>query len=280
MPEDHTGTAPILRIDPLEPGHENQAQSAGAIQIRHFSFSIDHGRNLVLEDISLNIPENTVTTFIGANQSGKSILLRCLNRLNDSLPGARITSGSINIFGKDIHSPEVSPEELRRDVGMVLQDARPLPFSIRENITFAIRSAPWQSKINKDELVEQSLLDTGLWESVRDSLRKPALGLSRSDQQLLCIARALALKPKVLILEEPSAPLSSGESAKIESTIAALSEDCTVIIATHNIQQATRLSDNTAFFHLGQLIEFDLTSKVFTNPAVKKTEEFISGKFG
>lgn len=280
MPEDHAGTTPILKIDPLEDRYEDQAEAAGAIQIRHFSFSTDHGRTLVLEDVSLSIPENTVTTFIGANQSGKSILLRCLNRINDSLPGARITSGSISLFGEDIHSPDVSPKRLRRDVGMVLQDARPLPFSIYDNIAFGIRSAGWQSRRKVDERVEESLRETGLWESVKDSLRKPALTLPRSGRQLLCIARALALKPRVLILEEPSAPLSASESATVESAIAALSEDCTLIIATHNIQQATRLSDKTAFFHLGRLIEFDLTSKVFTNPAEKKTEEFISGKFG
>lgn len=280
MPEEHAASSPILKIDPLEDRREEQVEPAGAIQIRHFSFSIDHGRNLVLEDISLSIPEHTVTTFIGANQSGKSTLLRCLNRMNDSLPGARITSGSISIFGEDIHSPEVSPDRLRREVGMVLRDARPLPFSIYDNIAFGVRSAGWQSRRKLDERVEESLREIGLWDKVQDSLKKPALALPRSHQQLLCIARALALKPRLLILEEPSAPLSASESAKVESAIAGLSEDCTLIIATHNIQQATRLSDNTAFFHLGRLIEFDLTSKVFTNPAEKKTEEFISGRFG
>jgi phosphate transport system ATP-binding protein len=239
-----------------------------------------YGRSQALYGINFKIPEKRVTAFIGPSGCGKSTLLRCCNRMNDLLDHARVTGGSIRIEDVDINSPEVDVIELRRRVGMVFQKSNPFPKSIAENIAYGLRIGGVRSKSVIEETVEESLKDAALWDEVKDRLSESALGLSGGQQQRLCIARAIAVKPEIILMDEPCSALDPIATAKVEELIDSLKEQFTIVIVTHNMQQATRCSDMTAFFYLGRLVEFDRTEKVFTNPSEKRTEDYISGRFG
>lgn len=266
-----------------EAGGSSTAQGSledALIQVKDVSFSYDLGKTNTLRDISLDIPEKKVTAFIGPSGCGKSTLLRCFNRMNDTIPTARITGGSIKIMGADIYGPKVDPILLRKAVGMVFQKSNPFPKSIYENVAFGLRIAGENNKSVLDQAVEESLQGAALWDEVKDRLKDSALGLSGGQQQRLCIARTIAVKPSVILMDEPCSALDPIATAVIEELITKLRENFTVVIVTHNMQQATRVSDHTAFFYLGDLIEYDLTEKLFTNPNVKQTEDYISGRFG
>jgi phosphate transport system ATP-binding protein len=239
-----------------------------------------YGRSQALYGINFKIPEKRVTAFIGPSGCGKSTLLRCCNRMNDLVDQARVTAGSIRIEDVDINSPEVDVIELRRRVGMVFQKSNPFPKSIAENIAYGLRIGGVRSKSVIEETVEESLKGAALWDEVKDRLSESALGLSGGQQQRLCIARAIAVKPEIILMDEPCSALDPIATAKVEELIDSLKEQFTIVIVTHNMQQATRCSDMTAFFYLGRLVEFDRTEKVFTNPSEKRTEDYISGRFG
>lgn len=249
------------------------------IEIDDINFSYDK-KNDVLRDISLNLCKNEVTAFIGPSGCGKSTLLRCMNRMNDLIPSAGITKGEIRILGTDIHAPDVDVIELRKHVGMVFQKYNPFPKSIYENVAYGLRIQGIKNKSILDEAVETSLISAGLWEEVKDRLDASGLGLSGGQQQRLCIARTIAVQPKIILMDEPCSALDPLSTATIEDLITKLKHDFTIVIVTHNMQQATRVSDKTAFFYLGELIEFSDTTKLFTNPSVKATEDYISGRFG
>jgi phosphate transport system ATP-binding protein len=233
-----------------------------------------------LKSISLQIPEKKVTAFIGPSGCGKSTLLRCINRMNDLIDHARITAGEIRIDGVDINAPDVDVIELRKRVGMVFQKSNPFPKSIYENIAYGLRIAGIRDRRTIDETVEASLTGAALWNEVKDRLHGSALGLSGGQQQRLCIARAIATKPEIILMDEPCSALDPIATAKVEELIDSLKERFTIVIVTHNMQQATRCSDFTAFFYLGNLIEFDRTEKIFSTPGQKQTEDYISGRFG
>jgi phosphate transport system ATP-binding protein len=233
-----------------------------------------------LHDISLRIAEKKVTAFIGPSGCGKSTLLRCFNRMNDLIDHARITAGEIRIDGQDINAPEVDVTQLRKRVGMVFQKSNPFPKSIYENIAFGLRIAGVSEKRIIEDTIEDSLSRAALWDEVKDRLHKSALGLSGGQQQRLCIARAIAGEPEIILMDEPCSALDPIATAKIEELIDLLKERFTIVIVTHNMQQATRCSDFTAFFYLGRLIEFDRTETIFSNPVQKETEDYISGRFG
>lgn len=250
------------------------------IEVSKLSFSYDLGKTETLKDINIEIPSNKVTAFIGPSGCGKSTLLRCFNRMNDTIATAKITNGHIKIMGADINAPKVDPILLRKEVGMVFQKSNPFPKSIYDNVAFGLRIGGERNKSVLDQVVEESLKGAALWEEVKDRLKESALGLSGGQQQRLCIARTIAVKPKIILMDEPCSALDPIATAVIEELITQLREDFTVVIVTHNMQQATRVSDHTAFFYLGELIEYDLTSKLFTNPTIKQTEDYISGRFG
>jgi phosphate transport system ATP-binding protein len=239
-----------------------------------------YGKTRALHGISLKIPEKKVTAFIGPSGCGKSTLLRCFNRMNDLLDHARVTAGVMKIEGVDINSPEVDVIQLRRRVGMVFQKSNPFPKSIYENIAYGLRIGGVRERAILDDTVESSLKGAALWDEVKNRLHESALGLSGGQQQRLCIARALAVKPEIILMDEPCSALDPIATAKVEELIDELKEKFTIVIVTHNMQQATRCSDMTAFFYLGNLIEFDRTEKIFTNPSQKQTEDYISGRFG
>jgi phosphate transport system ATP-binding protein len=226
-----------------------------------------------LKSISLQIPEKKVTAFIGPSGCGKSTLLRCINRMNDLIDHARITAGEIRIDGVDINAPDVDVIELRKRVGMVFQKSNPFPKSIYENIAYGFRIAGIRDRRTIDETVEASLTGAALWNEVKDRLHGSALGLSGGQQQRLCIARAIATKPEIILMDEPCSALDPIATAKVEELIDSLKERFTIVIVTHNMQQATRCSDFTAFFYLGNLIEFDRTEKIFSTPGQKQTED-------
>ena len=228
----------------------------------------------------MKIPEKKVTAFIGPSGCGKSTLLRCFNRMNDLLDNARVTSGAIKIDGVNINSPDVDVIQLRKRVGMVFQKSNPFPKTIYENIAYGLRISGVRDKSVLDETVETSLTGAALWDEVKSRLHESALGLSGGQQQRLCIARALAVRPEILLMDEPCSALDPIATAKVEELIEGLKEDFTIVIVTHNMQQATRVSDLTAFFYLGNLIEFDKTQKIFSKPSQKQTEDYISGRFG
>jgi phosphate transport system ATP-binding protein len=239
-----------------------------------------YGGSKALHGINLNIPEKKVTAFIGPSGCGKSTLLRCFNRMNDLIDRARVTSGEIRIEGVNINAPEVDVIELRRRVGMVFQKSNPFPKSVYENIAYGLRIGGMRDRSRIDQRVEDSLKGAALWDEVKDRLHESALGLSGGQQQRLCIARAIAVKPEIVLMDEPCSALDPIATAKVEELIAALADQFTIVIVTHNMQQATRCSDMTAFFYLGKLIEFDRTDKIFSNPRQKQTEDYISGRFG
>jgi phosphate transport system ATP-binding protein len=248
------------------------------IDINHVDFY--YGQSKALHDIHFPIKEKLVTAFIGPSGCGKSTLLRCLNRMNDLVDGTRIGAGSIKISGVDIYDPSVDVIELRKRVGMVFQKSNPFPKSIYENIVYGLRLQGINNKARLDETVERSLRGAALWEEVRDRLHTSALGLSGGQQQRLCIARAIAVEPEIILMDEPCSALDPIATVKVEELIHQLKQDYTIVIVTHNMQQAGRCSDITAFFYMGRLIEIDATEKIFTNPTQKQTEDYISGRFG
>ena len=248
------------------------------IEVSEVDFA--YGGNRVLHSVSLQAPARAVTAFIGPSGCGKTTLLRCINRMNDLIERARITKGAIRLGGIDINAPELDVVDLRRRVGMVFQKSNPFPKSIYENIAYGLRIAGETKRSRIDEAVEKSLRSSALWDEVKDRLDTNAFGLSGGQQQRLCIARALAVEPDVILMDEPCSALDPIATAKIEELIHDLKTKYTIVIVTHNMQQAGRVSDHTAFFYLGRLIEFGLTSKIFTNPSEKKTEDYITGRFG
>jgi phosphate transport system ATP-binding protein len=239
-----------------------------------------YGKSRALHGINLKVPEKKVTAFIGPSGCGKSTLLRCFNRMNDLLDHARVTAGAINIEGVNINAPGVDVIELRKRVGMVFQKSNPFPKSIYENIAYGLRIGGIRDKTVIDETVEASLKGAALWDEVQNRLHESALGLSGGQQQRLCIARAIAVAPEIILMDEPCSALDPIATAKVEELIDELKEKFTIVIVTHNMQQATRCSDMAAFFYLGKLIEFDRTDKIFSNPSKKQTEDYISGRFG
>jgi phosphate transport system ATP-binding protein len=239
-----------------------------------------YGAAKALHDVSLDIHERQVTAFIGPSGCGKSTLLRCLNRMNDLIEGASLTAGQIRVDGVDIHDPRVDVIELRKRVGMVFQKSNPFPKSIYENITYGLRIQGIKTKSRLDEVVEQSLRGAALWDEVKDRLHQSALGLSGGQQQRLCIARAIAVEPEIILMDEPCSALDPIATAKVEELIHELKTRFTLVIVTHNMQQAARVSDRTAFFYLGRLVECDETRKIFMNPSNPQTEAYVSGRFG
>ena len=232
-----------------------------------------------LKNVNINIEENTITALIGPSGSGKSTFLKTINRMNDLVQGVRVEGeilyGDTNIFDKS-----VDVNELRRDIGMVFQKPNPFPMSIYDNIAYGPRTHGIKNKVALDEIVEESLRGAAIWDEVKDRLKKSALGLSGGQQQRLCIARALAVKPKILLMDEPTSALDPISTSKIEDLAMELKEKYTIVIVTHNMQQAVRISDKTAFFLLGELIEYGNTEEMFSNPKKKKTEDYITGRFG
>jgi phosphate transport system ATP-binding protein len=239
-----------------------------------------YGKSEALHGINLKIPEKMVTAFIGPSGCGKSTLLRCFNRMNDLIDYARVTAGTIKIEGVNINAPDVDVIELRRRVGMVFQKSNPFPKTIYENIAYGLRVGGVRDKSVIEHTVESSLKGAALWDEVKDRLQESALGLSGGQQQRLCIARALAVRPEIILMDEPCSALDPIATAKVEALIDELKDQFTIVIVTHNMQQATRCSDMTAFFYLGNLIEFEPTGKIFSNPSQKQTEDYISGRFG
>jgi phosphate transport system ATP-binding protein len=241
--------------------------------------NVYYGENHVLKDITLSIKENTVTAFIGPSGCGKSTFLRTLNRMNDYIESFH-KKGKVIIDGTEIYDKNVRVEELRRKVGMVFQKPNPFPKTIFENVAYGLRIHGMTEKREINERVEKSLKQSALWAEVKDKLNKPALSLSGGQQQRLCIARTLAVKPSIILMDEPASALDPLSTAKIEELIHELKEKYTIVIVTHNMQQAARVSDRTAFFYLGELVEYDKTSVIFTNPSHKQTENYITGRFG
>ncbi len=239
-----------------------------------------YGKAKALHGINLKIPERKVTAFIGPSGCGKSTLLRCFNRMNDLLDHARVTAGTIKIEGVVINGAEVDVIELRKRVGMVFQKSNPFPKSVYENIAYGLRIGGIRDKTVIDGTVESSLKGAALWDEVENRLHESALGLSGGQQQRLCIARAIAVAPEIILMDEPCSALDPIATAKVEELIHALTERFTIVIVTHNMQQATRCSDFTAFFYLGKLVEFDRTEKIFSKPSQQQTEDYISGRFG
>lgn len=238
-----------------------------------------YGNDIALKNINLSIPEKKVTAFIGPSGCGKSTLLRCFNRMNDLIDSCRIT-GEIVLDGQNIFNRGIDVAELRRNVGMVFQKPNPFPKSIYENVAYGLRLQGVNAKGLLDEVVERSLRGAALWDEVKDRLNDNAFGLSGGQQQRLVIARAIAIEPEVILLDEPASALDPISTAKIEELIYELKDQYTIVIVTHNMQQAARVSDYTAFMYMGDLVEFDHTEKLFTKPALKQTEDYITGRYG
>ena len=238
-----------------------------------------YSQTQALKNININIEEKSITALIGPSGCGKSTFLKTLNRMNDLVPGVKIT-GDIRYRGKAIFSPDTDVNELRREIGMVFQKPNPFPMSIYDNIAYGPRTHGVRSKAKLDDIVERSLRGAAIWDEVKDRLKKSALGLSGGQQQRLCIARALAVEPDVLLMDEPTSALDPISTSKIEDLAIELKKKYTIIIVTHNMQQAVRISDNTAFFLLGDLIEYGNTEKMFESPEDKRTEDYITGRFG
>ena len=238
-----------------------------------------YGENHALKNINVSIPANEITALIGPSGCGKSTFLRTLNRMNDLIPIVKIT-GSLTYRGQEVYAPDQDVTDLRKHIGMVFQKANPFPMSIYDNVAYGPRTHGIRSKVKLDEIVEESLRGAAIWDEVKDRLKKSALGLSGGQQQRLCIARALAVKPDVLLMDESTSALDPISTSKIEDLAAELKKDYTIVMVTHNMQQAARISDNTAFFLLGELVEFGKTDQVFSMPRDKRTEDYITGRFG
>ena len=238
-----------------------------------------YGSTQALHHVSMEIPEKSITALIGPSGCGKSTFLKTLDRMNDLVPGVRI-EGTVRYDGRDIFAPDVDVNELRRQVGMVFQKPNPFPMSIYDNVAYGPRTHGVRNRAKLDEIVERSLRSAAIWDEVKDRLKKNALGLSGGQQQRLCIARALAVEPQVLLMDEPTSALDPISTSKIEELAIELKNQYTIVIVTHNMQQALRISDRTAFFLLGELIEYDDTERIFSTPSQKKTEDYITGRFG
>ena len=238
-----------------------------------------YGATQALKNINIEIPERSITALIGPSGCGKSTFLKTLNRMNDLIPSVRI-EGTVTYGGQDIFAPSVDVNDLRKEIGMVFQKPNPFPMSIYDNIAYGPRTHGIKNKIQLDDIVEEALQGAAIWDEVKDRLKKSALGLSGGQQQRLCIARAMAVKPKVLLMDEPTSALDPISTSKIEDLTQQLKKDYTIIMVTHNMQQAVRISDNTAFFLLGELIEFGDTEQMFSQPQDKRTEDYITGRFG
>jgi len=278
MQEDHRANQPKAATAGLPQGYT--APTGGRpdfLAVKEFNFF--YGKKQALYDITMDIPEKQVTAFIGPSGCGKSTLLRNFNRMNELIDGIR-HQGEITLLGRSIFDPKIEVIALRRSIGMVFQKSNPFPKSIYENIVYSLRIAGQNSKSILDETVERSLRGAALWDEVKDRLHDSALSLSGGQMQRLCIARAIANRPKVLLMDEPCSALDPIATAKVEDLIHELKREFTIVIVTHNMQQATRCSDRTAFFYLGKLIEFDVTQKIFSNPSEKQTEDYITGRFG
>ena len=266
----------------VQDGHRqspDNASSTQAVKLTLNQVNFFYGDRQALFKIDIEIIKNQVTSFIGPSGCGKSTLLRCLNRLNDLIEGARV-EGTMLLDGVDINGPDVDITDLRTRVGMVFQKSNPFPKSIYENVAYGPRLHGIRNRGQLDQIVEEGLKGAGLWDEVKDRLQASALGISGGQQQRLCIARALAVKPDVLLMDEPCSALDPVATAKIEELLFSLKQDLTVVIVTHNMQQAARVSDWTAFMYLGELVEIGLTKQLFTTPSKKQTEDYITGRFG
>ena len=277
MPED-TVMDQGLRIK-TEVRESSVPAGTGQIAIDLKQVNLSYGDNHVLHDISMDIGEKMVTAFIGPSGCGKSTLLRCLNRMNDLIDDTR-TTGSIRVKGLDIYAPKTDVIEVRRRIGMVFQKSNPFPKSIFENVVYGLRIAGLGDRATLDEACERSLRGAALWDEVKDRLGESGLSLSGGQQQRLCIARAIAVEPEIILMDEPCSALDPIATVKIEELIYTLKEHYTIVIVTHNLQQAARVSDKTAFFWLGRLVEYGRTPQMFTNPREKLTEDYITGRFG
>ena len=238
-----------------------------------------YGDHQALKNVNIEIPEKSITAFIGPSGCGKSTFLKTLNRMNDLIPGVKIT-GDIRYEGTDIFSKEVDVNNLRKEIGMVFQKPNPFPMSIFDNIAYGPRTHGITNKVELDEIVECALRDAAIWDEVKDRLKKNALGMSGGQQQRLCIARALAVQPKILLMDEPTSALDPISTSRIEELVMELKEKYTIVMVTHNMQQAVRVSDHTAFFLLGELVEFGKTDDIFSQPKDQRTEDYITGRFG
>ncbi|MEE0861566.1 MAG: phosphate ABC transporter ATP-binding protein PstB [Lachnospiraceae bacterium] len=238
-----------------------------------------YGEHQALKNINIEIKEKSITAFIGPSGCGKSTFLKSLNRMNDLIPSVKIT-GDVKYNGEDIFAKEVDVNNLRKEIGMVFQKPNPFPMSIYDNVAYGPRTHGITNKIQLDEIVENALRDAAIWDEVKDRLKKNALGMSGGQQQRLCIARALAVQPKVLLMDEPTSALDPISTSRIEELVMELKEKYTIVMVTHNMQQAVRVSDYTAFFLLGELVEYGITDEIFSTPRDKRTEDYITGRFG
>ncbi|MEN9677631.1 MAG: hypothetical protein RIS76_3527 [Verrucomicrobiota bacterium] len=269
---------PTVPIDASRPD-PSPAQPLSPPVIATHDLSLWYGRNRALNSVSIEIPRNQVTALIGPSGCGKSSLLRCFNRMNDLIDQVRVT-GRCEIGGQDILRPGLDVIELRKRVGMVFQKSNPFPKSIFDNVAYALRLHGLRDQKVLAETVERSLRAAALWDEVKDRLHESALRLSGGQQQRLCIARAIAIQPQILLMDEPASALDPIATTRIEELILELKRDYTIVIVTHNMQQATRISDYTAFFYFGELVEFDTSARIFTQPAKKQTEDYVTGRFG
>jgi phosphate transport system ATP-binding protein len=267
----------VPKISARDSRRPNREPELPLLRTKNLSFF--YGKSQALKNITFEIPERLVTAFIGPSGCGKSTLLRCFNRMNDLIDNSRI-EGEITIGGENIYGKDVDVIELRKRVGMVFQRSNPFPKSIYENIAYGLKLHGTMNKSDLDGIIEKSLRQAALWDEVKDRLHSSALGLSGGQQQRLCIARAIAIRPEIILMDEPASALDPIATAKIEELILELKQEFTIVIVTHNMQQAARMSDFTAFFYLGELIEYDATGKIFTNPAKKQTEDYVTGRFG
>lgn len=238
-----------------------------------------YGEHQALKKVNIEIPEKSITAFIGPSGCGKSTFLKTLNRMNDLIPGVKIT-GDIRYEGTDIFGKDVDVNNLRKEIGMVFQKPNPFPMSIYDNVAYGPRTHGITNKMQLDDIVERALRDAAIWDEVKDRLKKNALGMSGGQQQRLCIARALAVQPKILLMDEPTSALDPISTSRIEELVMELKEKYTIVMVTHNMQQAVRVSDYTAFFLLGELVEFSKTDDIFSQPRDKRTEDYITGRFG
>jgi phosphate transport system ATP-binding protein len=267
----------LLEINVPASSHKNEAVDWNLIEVKDFNFF--YGPTQVLFELNLSMPEKMVTALIGPSGCGKTTLLRNLNRMNDLIDGIRHT-GEIRIKGQNIYDPHLEVIALRKRIGMVFQKSNPFPKSIYENVVYSLRVAGQNNKAELDRVVEKSLKGAALWDEVKDRLNESALGLSGGQMQRLCIARAIANRPEILLMDEPCSALDPVATSKIEELIHDLKKEYTIVIVTHNMQQAARISDFTAFFYLGKLIEYNTTERIFTNPAQRQTEDYVTGRFG
>jgi phosphate transport system ATP-binding protein len=264
-------------MNEVKPG-STRAAAISCMEVKDLFFA--YGQSAVLNGISMSIHLNEVTAFIGPSGCGKSTLLRCFNRMNDFIPGAKVTNGGIWINDIEIHSPAIDAVELRRRIGMVFQKSNLFPLSVYENVAYGLRILGIRNRAALDEVVERALTGAALWDEVKDRIHQGAFSLSGGQQQRLCIARTLAVNPSIILMDEPCSALDPIAAAKVEELILELKQNYTIVIVTHNMHQAMRIADRTAFFYCGELVEYGQTSSIFSTPRIKRTEEYITGRFG